>query len=846
MANKTLTATVKLNTKSAEASLKRLNKLINKLNNTTNKSNGRNLTRNFQNVNRRVINLNNNLNRTNEQTTKVANTTNKVAMFAKVWHGAQNKTVNSIKTAADGLKSCLSRLKAIAGAYLGIMGMRTMINTSDIITSAKNQLNYVNSQQLGAAGTNSDGSYSDATFSATSSDLNKMYASAQKVRMGYTDMIKNVSKSMVLAGDAFDNNTDAAIRFQEVMAEAYAVGGASAEEMSSSMYQLIQALGAGTLAGDELRSVREGAPLAYQSIEEFVQGIYNTDESLKDLAADGKVSSDMVVAAMLNAEGAAKKLDEAFAQTDQTFAQTWQQIKNSATKAFEPVSEMLSKMLNDAIDNGLIEKIESLFTNVSKVLQIVFKVITNGINWIVDNWYWLESIIIPALIALGVLLVGTALVSFSAWVIANLPLILIFISIFAIIWALYAWQSGMISTTDMIIVCLAAIIFMIGMVAVAIGSPVLLGIAAALLLLTVIFYFLEQVLGGFNVAVQAIVNAWFWCGNLIFGVLEWLKAVFHNAIEWIKYVFFGCVSWILALFSNLGSWFNAFGTAIGNVFGAVCDNIGIAFSNAWTWAKNTFWEFIADVIDGVSKLEPVINGIASLLGVDGVDFSELSGSIRNKKTEYKEFVSIGDAWKEGWNTYQPIDLTSAFSNAYQPDYIDLNEAWNKGWNTYDVFGEGWAEDAYSEGYQLGADIKNAINDLGNDAAKTVNDTLNGLGDGNLLNNIGKSLGLDFSPKDPSDGTKEYSMPTAEELLAGIKDDTSNLSDDLDLADDDLEFLRKIAEMEWRNEFTTAEIKVEMTNHNNIQNERDWEDLLTYFSDRIREEATSVADGVHAS
>ena len=124
------------------------------------------------------------------------------------------------------------------------------------------------------------------------------------------------------------------------------------------MYQMVQALASGTLAGDELRSVREGAPLAYKAIEEFAQGVYDSKESLKDMASQGLITSEMVVAAVMNA---GTKIDEQFNKTSWTFEQAWDRIKSSAVKAFEPVSNALNEMLNRAAENGLFEKIEQAF-----------------------------------------------------------------------------------------------------------------------------------------------------------------------------------------------------------------------------------------------------------------------------------------------------------------------------------------------------------------------------------------------------------------------------------------------------------------------------------------------------
>jgi tape measure domain-containing protein len=228
------------------------------------------------------------------------------------------------------------------------------------------------------------------------------------------------------------------------------------------MYQLIQALGSGTLAGDELRSVREGAPLAYKAIEKFVQGVYKTDESLKDLASQGKITSDMVVASIMNA---GDKMDKAFAQTTQTFAQTWSQIKNAATKAFEPVVRTITKKLNELLDTGLVEKFEVVFNNLAKVVMILGKsaIIAAGwvetaIGWMVDNWYWLQHVVlVVVLVIIGLLIkmtyqaIASAIATAAAWLVANWVLLLIVAAIVLIIWYLY--YLGYSATEIIAIVC---------------------------------------------------------------------------------------------------------------------------------------------------------------------------------------------------------------------------------------------------------------------------------------------------------------------------------------------------------------------------------------------------------
>ena len=140
--------------------------------------------------------------------------------------GANQRAARSANNVAKGYKNAASatsvltkNLRTLASTYIGIMGLKAVATASDTITSAENKLNSL------PGGNQAD----------TQASMDKMYAAAQRSRSDYAGMMSNVSKTMTLAPDAFQNNIDNAIRFQEIMAKAYTVGGASAAEASSSM-----------------------------------------------------------------------------------------------------------------------------------------------------------------------------------------------------------------------------------------------------------------------------------------------------------------------------------------------------------------------------------------------------------------------------------------------------------------------------------------------------------------------------------------------------------------------------------------------------------------------------------
>ena len=67
---------------------------------------------------------------------------------------------------------------------------------------------------------------------------------------------------------------------------------------------------------------------------------------------------------------------------------------------------------------------------------------------------------------------------------------------------------------------------------------------------------------------------------------------------------------------------------------------------------------------------------------------------------------------------------------------------------------------------------------------------------------------------------------------------------MELTEQDLAYLRKVAEMEWKKEFTTASVVINMENNNVINNESDLDGLVQKIADIMETELSIVADGVY--
>lgn len=705
MANKELKASVKLDTSKAVSSLDKLEKKINRLNKIVNQSNSRN------------SGLTNAFNRMSKSAEQVAKQSAKIDSANKKAANSANKLASNYKKSNKAVSVLTKNLRTLVSTYLGLMGAKAVLNTSDILTSSKNKLNYLNG----------------GNTSATQLTMDKTYAAAQRSRGNYTDMISNVSKSMTLAGDSFQGNIDNAIRFQEIMSKAYTIGGASAAEQSSSMYQMIQALGSGILQGDELRSVREGAPLAYKAIEKFAQGVYKTTDSLKDMASEGKITSDMVVAAVMDM---GSSVDEAFANTDMTFAQAFTSIRNMAVKAFEPVLQVLNDALNSDAGKAIVSGIGQAFVTLANIILNVFTIVKNVYNFVVNNLPTISKIILT----IGTVIAVALLPKFVAWII-HLALV---IKQFAILGA-----QAMVAAIKTAIAWTAANIPLLIMLAI-----------LAAIIITIIW------------VADSFVDA---CG-IIVGCIYWVLSAIHNVVALILNIITALIVFIT--------------TAAGN--------IALTFINAFNKAKVAFWEFVKECLDGTSLIARAVSKIASIFGLDAVS---IDTKINAAKANIHDLADIDAATSKAFETFQ---------------YADPNKMYAKGYG-YGAAGGQWLTDKANA---LGDWFKN----------------------GGLLGNLGSGSYLPgaYDPAYAVDGAYDPSK-----ALKGIKGDTGDIKNALDLTEEDLEYLRKIAEMEWKKEYTTANITVDMSNYNTINGESDLDGIVTKLADKLYEEMNVVANGVYA-
>lgn len=79
-------------------------------------------------------------------------------------------------------------------------------------------------------------------------------------------------------------------------------------------------------------------------------------------------------------------------------------------------------------------------------------------------------------------------------------------------------------------------------------------------------------------------------------------------------------------------------------------------------------------------------------------------------------------------------------------------------------------------------------------------------------------------------------------VANTAANTSAMNDTMEVSEEDLKYMRDIAEQEAINKFTTSEIKVDMTNHNNINSNLDLDGVISYMEQKVNESLAISAEG----
>lgn len=149
-----------------------------------------------------------------------------------------------------------------------------------------------------------------------------IYDSAQRSRADYLTTSRVIGRMGILAGHAFANNNEL-IAFTELVNKAFLVGGSTPQEQKAAMYQLTQAMASGRLQGDEMRTIRESAPLIKKVIQNYM-GL--DDAAFKEAQKNGEITAEVIKNAVFQK---ATEIENKFNELPITFGQAMTMAGNS-------------------------------------------------------------------------------------------------------------------------------------------------------------------------------------------------------------------------------------------------------------------------------------------------------------------------------------------------------------------------------------------------------------------------------------------------------------------------------------------------------------------------------------
>ncbi|MDD4164930.1 MAG: tape measure protein [Eubacteriales bacterium] len=289
-----------------------------------------------------------------------------------------NESMN--QGAANGNK-LLSSVKKMAAAYVTFQTAKKEIEVSDKVAMSEARLSLL---------VDDGGSVQELE--------NKIFASAQRSSSVYQDNVNSISRLGLLAGKSF-SGMDEIITFQELMNKNFIVGGSSATEQASAMYQLTQAMSAGKLQGDEYRSIIENAPLLANAIEDYMVNVQGAEGSMKDWASEGLLTASVIKNALFST---ADDVDGRFNEMPMNFGQIWTSIQNKALFAFDPILKKLNEIANSERFNQFADGVTSAIVAVGGVLNWIFGLIGDVGGFLYENWSIISPVIYGVAAALAV------------------------------------------------------------------------------------------------------------------------------------------------------------------------------------------------------------------------------------------------------------------------------------------------------------------------------------------------------------------------------------------------------------------------------------------------------------
>lgn len=287
--------------------------------------------------------------------------------------------------------------------------------------------------------------------------------------------------------------------------------------------------------------------------------------------------------------------------------------------------------------------------------------------------------------------------------------------------------------------------------------------------------------------------------------------------------------WIIILIIALVALFYAAVAAVNHFAGTSVSATGLicgAFMAALAFIGNIFvalWNLVVDVFVMIYNL------VATVANFIGNVFNDPVAAVA------RLFFDLADTVLSVLQA-----LASAIDTIFGSNLAGSVQGWRDslgGW-VDSTFGKGEEvmEKLNADDLKLGRFEYGAAFDMGYEFGQGVEDTVGGLFDFSAMDSLG------------ADALDAYGLGNTLDGIYGNTGDTAGntaaMSDALDIAEEDLAYMRDIAEREAINRFTTAEIRVEQQNTNYISQDTDLDGIMDAWANDFATKLDVSEEGVH--
>lgn len=518
------------------------------------------------------------------------------------------RKATATETQFDRLQNRLGGFRALFAA-LGVgVAVREFTRLLDATTNIDNRLRLVTN---------------------TTDELNAVYgellAISNRTRTSLSDNAE-IFNRLAMATSSLGLTYQDQLDLTERLNQALIISGATAQEGAAALRQLGQALSAGKLSGDEFVSVNENLPRVMEAVADSL-GVPRG--ALRQLAADGKLTAQVIVDAMANAS------DE--------LASEFAQITPTISGAFTVLNNNIQNFVRDINNAGAIGEI------FARSILFVADHLDIFIGGLAALAVLVTGMVIPSLVAMTAAFLATPI----GWVVAGIAAITLGLAAFGDTTVeiggrtVTVWQ-----TIKAALMTVASIFGQIYDAAV------------------VVFTGISQTMGQWaETARQAFLSVWEWSKEAWEGAKATASGFFSSIVTRLDEFL---SNWGLSL-DQIGEWIrSAINTYIGLYVGfvsaigpVVTEGIPALFRLAMAVAKNVVIDALEGIINTfVRGLGGIGDALDYIPGIEGagqgirdaltVDFSDL----RSDTEAYKnEVTAAGQA------------ITTAFGGALERDYI---------------------------------------------------------------------------------------------------------------------------------------------------------------------------------